>query len=689
MKKKLSTKTKEQPKRIVFNNWQQYQKYSVYIILLLTLGALIVRGYRVGFLSVWLDEYPHILPAIDVLKGNSITQGDSDLNGIFITWCVTLFFKLFGISETVARIPSIIFGSLSVPLVYYFGKKLYNRSIGITAATLMAFSLYAICWSRLARNYASFGIAYLILLIVIWLSFNSTYIKGKTTDFFSRNGLNKLYLIILPFAFLFSFINHQLTFFILFGLSVYILIKAISNIIKRKPKVYTNIYSILAYIIAIGTVILFTPALLDLIARPILGILLKERIVNWVLPDWDFIIKELKNPDHRFKSFMIYFNILKNDYSGIFYLGILGIISSFLIPNKRNEAAFMFSMFVVPFLLMSFIFREPATPNYLYYIYPLFFIYIGIFVYFVFNTILPLIFPKIISSPKWISSFSLFIIVIFLFISIPKKEIKRFINIKTHGLVLKRELFHSSFVNWKGLCKQVKPYIKKQDIVISTWQPAMIFYLDRPDAKWFRQKHYDVDQRKFVLKESTGTNNSAASLQDLANTFRNNETGWLFADYYFDNVLTDPRARDFVIRNMDYHFNFSQDGDIRVFSWDHKRPRKHQNSLLIEVGKNAKKLVSKELNFNLQNINLINKGIVLIIEAEGIDTQNEAYVTVNGNHSAFKVTKQNNSSRQIFNIFLQKDWLKQGENKMQFLYNTNIIDFPKGYVIYNISFLNQ
>ena len=688
MKKKLSKKTHKQTDEIVFTNWQQYRKYSVYIVLLLTIGALIVRAYHVGFLSVWLDEYPHILPAIKFLNGNSITGGDSDLNGIFITWCVTLFFKLFGISETVARIPSIIFGSLSVPLIYYLGKKLYNRSIGITAATLGAFSLYAICWSRLARNYASFGVAYLILLIVIWFTFNNSSIKEKTSDFFSRNGINKRFLIIFPFAFIFSFINHQLTFFALFGLSTYILIKAINNIIKKKPKVFTNIYSILAYIIAIGTIILFTPKLLDYIARPILSILLKEKIVNWVLPDWDFIIQELKLPEKRFRSFMIYFNILKNDYSSVFYLGILGIISSFLFPKKRNEAAYLFSMFVVPFILMSFIFREPATSNYLYYIYPLFLIYIAIFLYFIFKTILPHIFPKSFFQAKWVSSFSLLVIVVFLFIAIPKKEIKALINRKTHGQILKRELFHSSFVNWKELSKQVKPYIKKEDVIISTWPPAMIFYLKRDDAVWFRQRHYDVNQRSYVLNKANKKNISASSLEDLVRTYKNNKTGWVFADYYFDNVLTDPRARDFVIKNMDYHFSLSKNGDIKVFTWDHNRPKHNQNSLVIDLGKNSRKIASKELNFNLQDINAINKGIVLVVEAEGIDTKNEAFVAINGNHAVFNVTKQQ-SSRQTFNIFIQKAWLKQGENKMQFLYNTNIVDFPKGFVIYNIRFLNQ
>lgn len=686
MKNKLTKKRTQDLEQKKFPDWKLVSKYSTHIIILITIAALVFRAYRVGYLTVWLDEYMHINPALDIIKGNEITKLDK--NGIFLTWLVAAFFKIFGISEGVARIPSVLLGTATIPFVYIFTKKLYNNSIGITASFLYAFSLYVICWSRLARNYASFGFAYILLLIIIWLIFNSKSESNENENFFKKNNINVKYLILFPFAFLFSFLNHQLTFFILFGLSFYIIYKAIDRIIKKDPKPFTNIFSILSYFIIAGLIVFVTPSVLDKIARPILGIFLPETIVNWVLPDWTMIYEKFINPEVRLKSFMIYFNVIRNDFVYIYYLGIAGIVASFFIPKKREAAAYLFSMFIVPLLLMSFIFREPSTPNYLYYIYPIFLIYIAIFIYVFTKRILPLIVPKNILYKKWFSNFCLVVIFIGLIISIPKQEIKSLLNNKTHGQVVKKELFHSSFTNWKDLAKQLKQYVRKEDVVISTWVDATNFYFERNNSIWFRQRKYDVIQKKYVNREPTGAKNSAFTLEELISTYKENKTGWLFADFYFDNVLTDPRARDFVIKNMDYHFNLNKDGDIKVFSWDHARTSKQKNTVVIDLGKNPRRNVSKELKFNLQNIDAVNKGITLIIEAEGIDTKNEAYVGINAkNHAIFNVTK--NYKRQVYSVFLEKSWLKQGENSMQFYYNKDIIDFPKGYAIYNIRFLNQ
>lgn len=692
MKKKISKKRKNKDQKITFPDWNHLKKFAPYLILLITLGAFFIRIYRVGFLSVWLDEYMHINPALDILNGREISE--SDINGIFLTWVVTLFFKIFGISELVARIPSVLFGAATIPLIYYFTKKLYNRSIGIMASTFAAFSLYLICWSRIARNYASFGFSYILLLIVIWLTFNSIHKNQNKTGFWYQNNINTRYLLILPIVFIFSLINHQLTFFALFGLSIYILINAIVKIVRKTPKRFTNIYAILSYFIILGLIIFFTPALLDKVARPILGILLPERIINWILPDWSYIIGKLKSSDEAFKSFIVYFNVLKSDFSIIYYLGFLGIISSFFIRGKKQEAIYLFSMFVVPFLLMSFIFRDPSTPNYIYYIYPIFLIYISIFIYFFVKYFLKKIFSYNLLSKRSFNHFILLLIILLIFIAIPRKEIKSLITTKKHGQVVKKELFYNRYIDWKSVCNQIKPYVNKEDVILSTWPSATNFYLNRNNSVWFRQRVYDTKLKKYVNRKTTNQKNSAYTLQELINTYKENQRGWLFADYYFHNIFTDPKARDFVIQNMNYHFNIDNDGEIKVFSWNHQRKRKYRNSMLIELGRNKRKLASKPLNFTIKSMDQIRNGLIIGIDAEGIDKKNEAYVIINKKHYAVFNLHKNKSSienakRQNFTTVVKKEWLKEGQNIMQFVYNKDVVDYPKGYVIYNVFFKNQ
>ncbi|MDY6801457.1 MAG: glycosyltransferase family 39 protein [Bacteroidota bacterium] len=692
MKKKILKKRKNKEQKITFPDWNHLKKFAPYLILLITLGALFVRIYRVGFLSVWLDEYMHINPALDILNGREISE--SDINGIFLTWVVTLFFKIFGISELVARIPSVLFGAATIPLIYFFTKKLYNRSIGLMASTFAAFSLYLICWSRIARNYASFGFSYILLLIVIWLTFHSIHKKQKESGFWYQNNINTRYLLILPLVFIFSLINHQLTFFVLFGLSIYILINAIVKIVRKTPNRFTNIYAILSYFIILGLIIFFTPALLDKVARPILGILLPERIINWILPDWSYIIGKLKSSDEAFKSFIVYFNVLKSDFSKVYYLGFLGIITSFFIRGKKQEAIYLFSMFVVPFLLMSFVFRDPSTPNYIYYIYPIFLIYISISIYFIVKYFFKKIFSQNLLSKRSFNHFILLLIILLIIIAIPSKEIKSLITTKEHGQVVKKELFYNRYINWKSVCNQIKPYVNKEDVILSTWPSATNFYLNRNNSVWFRQRVYDTKLKKYVDRKPTNQKNSAYTLQELINTYKENKKGWLFADYYFHNIFTDPKARDFVIKNMDYHFNIDKDGEIKVFSWDHQRKSKYRNSMLIELGRNKRKLASKPLNFTIKSINQIQNSLLIGIDAEGIDKKNEAYVIINKKqYAVFNLHKNKssieNAKRQNFTAVVKKEWLKEGQNTMQFVYNKDVVDYPKGYVIYNVFFKNQ
>lgn len=62
--------------------------------------------------------------------------------------------KLFGTTVFALRLPSVIFGLLSVFLIFRIGCKLFNDRIGLIAAILLAFNGHQIYWSQTARMYA-------------------------------------------------------------------------------------------------------------------------------------------------------------------------------------------------------------------------------------------------------------------------------------------------------------------------------------------------------------------------------------------------------------------------------------------------------------------------------------------------------------------------------------------------------
>ncbi len=53
-------------------------------------------------------------------------------------WFISLAYQIFGATNFAARIPSAIFASLSLVLIYHLGKELYNRHVGFAAALVLA-----------------------------------------------------------------------------------------------------------------------------------------------------------------------------------------------------------------------------------------------------------------------------------------------------------------------------------------------------------------------------------------------------------------------------------------------------------------------------------------------------------------------------------------------------------------------
>lgn len=105
--------------------------------------------------SLWLDEAINILATQNYsLLGMISDYAKADFHppGYFIIlWFWT---KLFGYGEIAVRIPSVIFGSLTIWFSYLIGKKLVFRELGFLVALLIAINPLHIYYSQEARMYA-------------------------------------------------------------------------------------------------------------------------------------------------------------------------------------------------------------------------------------------------------------------------------------------------------------------------------------------------------------------------------------------------------------------------------------------------------------------------------------------------------------------------------------------------------
>lgn len=111
------------------------------------------------------DEYGKVLPLFFKSFGD-----DKHPVHIYIT---AVFVKALGLSEFSIRLPSAIFGTLNVLLLYFLGKLLFKKEfIGLAAAFFLAISPYGIHFSRFNHEVNFVLFFFLLSLILFFRSLN-------------------------------------------------------------------------------------------------------------------------------------------------------------------------------------------------------------------------------------------------------------------------------------------------------------------------------------------------------------------------------------------------------------------------------------------------------------------------------------------------------------------------------------
>ena len=123
---------------------------SILLPLILLLG-LFFRLYALGGESLWLDEAISIRNAkLNFLQISFGYFNTPPLYYIFLHWWTSIF----GFSEFAVRLPSVIFGVLSLLIIYEVGNLLFDSDTGRLSSMLMAFSVFHIQFSQEARTYS-------------------------------------------------------------------------------------------------------------------------------------------------------------------------------------------------------------------------------------------------------------------------------------------------------------------------------------------------------------------------------------------------------------------------------------------------------------------------------------------------------------------------------------------------------
>jgi len=121
-------------------------------LLLIVLLAFLLRLYRLDQQGLWYDEGFSVYLARMSL-GEITARTASDIHPPLFYYLLHLWLGPFGDSEFALRFFSLIFGLLTIPLIYALGRRLLGTTSGLLAASLLAISPLYLWYSQEARMY--------------------------------------------------------------------------------------------------------------------------------------------------------------------------------------------------------------------------------------------------------------------------------------------------------------------------------------------------------------------------------------------------------------------------------------------------------------------------------------------------------------------------------------------------------
>lgn len=222
---------------ITGDDWLNRRWVEYSILAFITLLASVLRFYKLGEWSFWVDEFYTLT--------RSLPPYGKILNKPF--FMITKFsLDSFGVNALSLRLFPCLFGILTIPLLYCPFRSIFNKPVALLAIFLMAISPWHIYLSQLARWYS------LLLLASTFSSFSFYF-------FIERNSLK--YLVISLLLLMFAFLLHLTAGFVLMIWIVYLFF--LTRIPDLQPEEFSNKKLTIYLLIFVALALTFTPRFIE------------------------------------------------------------------------------------------------------------------------------------------------------------------------------------------------------------------------------------------------------------------------------------------------------------------------------------------------------------------------------------------------------------------------------------------
>jgi hypothetical protein len=149
--------------------WRNYLNINNGLLLLIVIVGSILRFYNYSELPYSFDEFSALFRTRFDNFRDLIYYGvkTTDTHPAGVQVFMYYWVKIFGESERVVKFPFVLFGILSIIIVYKLGNKWFNPTVGLFTALFLAVLQYPITYSQFARPYIS-GLFFSLLMVWFW-----------------------------------------------------------------------------------------------------------------------------------------------------------------------------------------------------------------------------------------------------------------------------------------------------------------------------------------------------------------------------------------------------------------------------------------------------------------------------------------------------------------------------------------
>jgi len=348
---------------------QNLPKTGTAVLTLAMLALIVIVGSYIrlahlGGPSFWVDEMNHVTAARSLLdgKGAVLLSQIPYTRSILFTHLVSYSISFFTTDEFAARLPSALFGILTIVLIFYIGWRMFGRRIhGLVAALLYASNPFMIGWARECRMYSMFQFLFILGVYAIYEGFEGTRIKPgasiasqSTIKSLSRQWNLDFPWIIVTMVALFMATSLQILASVLLpAIVVYLTTMVLFLWIFSgwKQMIYSKyVYFLMAIFVMLAAGSVLLP-----------GFWQEARSTMAFAPNWARH-EYVQNPlyYYYFVTSSFYFSI------AVFFL----VGAGFIIARWHRSGYYLLLNFLVPVALLSFLFVV-RVERYIYHLYPL------------------------------------------------------------------------------------------------------------------------------------------------------------------------------------------------------------------------------------------------------------------------------------------------------------------------------